>query len=156
MIFNQLHEKGILAKLLEKAIKIFLKNECKKIGRVKIDIFASSVQMPRPENWFQRIHSWREVLVVHPVRHPPPRPNNVFLTHSHIENWPQQFRGAVPQPPLPRRNVRSTVNPPRQLPLGSGLAGVPNHLQLMCMNEIFILQHMVIHSDIISLHIQYR
>ena len=45
MIFNQIHEKGILAKLLEKGLKIFLKNECKKIGKVKIDIFASSLQI---------------------------------------------------------------------------------------------------------------
>ena len=45
MIAKQIEEKGILAKLLEKGIEIFLKKECKKIGKIKIDIAASSTQV---------------------------------------------------------------------------------------------------------------
>ena len=45
MISKRIQEKGILAKLLEKAIKILLKKECKKIGKLKIDIIASSIQI---------------------------------------------------------------------------------------------------------------
>ena len=45
MIDKQIEEKGILAKLLEKGIGIFLKKECKKIGKIKIDIAASSTQV---------------------------------------------------------------------------------------------------------------
>ena len=45
MISKRSQEKGFLAKLLEKVIKILLKNECKKIGKLKIDIFASSLQI---------------------------------------------------------------------------------------------------------------
>ncbi len=45
MIAKQIEEKGILAKLLEKGIEIFLKKECKKIGKIKIDIAASSTQI---------------------------------------------------------------------------------------------------------------
>ena len=45
MIAKQLKDKGILAKILEKAIKILLKKECKKIGKVEIDIVASSIQI---------------------------------------------------------------------------------------------------------------
>ncbi len=45
MIAKQIKEKGILAKLLEKGIEIFLKKECKKIGKIKIDIAASSTQV---------------------------------------------------------------------------------------------------------------
>ena len=44
-IAKQIEEKGILAKLLEKGIEIFLKKECKKIGKIKIDIAASSTQV---------------------------------------------------------------------------------------------------------------
>ena len=36
---------GILAKFLEKALKILLKKECKKISQIKINIFASSLQV---------------------------------------------------------------------------------------------------------------
>ena len=54
MIPNQIQEKGILAKLLEKAIKILLKKECKKIGKLEINIFASSVQIIR--GIIQNIH----------------------------------------------------------------------------------------------------
>jgi len=54
MIPNQIQEKGILAKLLEKAIKILLKKECKKIGKIEINIFASSVQIIR--GIIQNIH----------------------------------------------------------------------------------------------------
>ena len=42
---KQIQEKGILAKLLEKVIKILLRKECKQIGRIKIDIDASSIQI---------------------------------------------------------------------------------------------------------------
>ena len=45
MIAKQIEEKGILAKLLEKGIGIFLKKECKKIGEIKINISASSTQV---------------------------------------------------------------------------------------------------------------
>ena len=45
MIAKQLKDKGILAKILEKAIKILLKKECKQIGKVEIDIVASSIQI---------------------------------------------------------------------------------------------------------------
>ena len=45
MIAKQLNEKGILAKILEKAIEILLKKECKKIGKVEIDIIAGSIQI---------------------------------------------------------------------------------------------------------------
>ena len=42
---QQIREKGILAKLLEKGIKILLKKECKKIDKVRVDIEASSIQI---------------------------------------------------------------------------------------------------------------
>ena len=42
---KQIQEKGILAKLLEKGIKILLKKECKKIDKVRVDIEASSIQI---------------------------------------------------------------------------------------------------------------
>ena len=45
MIAKQLKEKGILAKILEKAVEILLNKECKKIGKVEIDIVASSIQI---------------------------------------------------------------------------------------------------------------
>ena len=45
MISNWVQKKGILAKLLEKGIKIILKKECKKIGKIKIDIIATSIQI---------------------------------------------------------------------------------------------------------------
>ena len=45
MISNRRQEKGILAKLLEKGIKILLSKECKKIGEIKINIIASSIQI---------------------------------------------------------------------------------------------------------------
>ena len=45
MISKQIQEKGILAKLLEKGIKIILKKECRKIEKIKIDIIASSIQI---------------------------------------------------------------------------------------------------------------
>ena len=41
----QIKEKGILAKLLEKGIKILLKKECRKIDKVRVDIEASSIQI---------------------------------------------------------------------------------------------------------------
>ena len=45
MLPKQIQEKGILAKLLEKGIKILLRKECNQIGKVKIDIDASSIQI---------------------------------------------------------------------------------------------------------------
>ena len=45
MVERQLQEKGILAKLLEKGIQILLKKECKQIGKIKIDITATSIQI---------------------------------------------------------------------------------------------------------------
>ena len=45
MVERQHQEKGILAKLLEKGIRLLLKKECKKVGELKIDIFASSIQI---------------------------------------------------------------------------------------------------------------
>ena len=47
MIIKRIKEKGILAKLLEKGIKILLYKECKKIGKIKIDIIASSIEIIR-------------------------------------------------------------------------------------------------------------
>ncbi|MBW3042269.1 hypothetical protein [Prochlorococcus marinus] len=45
MIFKQNHKKGVLAKLLEKGIKILLKKECKNISNITIDIESSSIQI---------------------------------------------------------------------------------------------------------------
>ena len=45
MISKQIQKKGILAKLLEKGIYIFLKKECKKIGNLKINILATSFEI---------------------------------------------------------------------------------------------------------------
>ncbi len=45
MLERQPKEKGILAKLLEKGIKLLLKKECNQIGKIKIDIHASSIQI---------------------------------------------------------------------------------------------------------------
>ena len=42
---TQIKKKGILAKLLEKGIKILLKKECRKIDKVRVDIEASSIQI---------------------------------------------------------------------------------------------------------------
>ncbi len=47
-------EKGILAKLLERGIKIILIKECKRIGQLKIDIIASSLQILK--GIIQKIH----------------------------------------------------------------------------------------------------
>ena len=54
MIFKRIQEKGILAKLLEKGIKILAKRECKKIGKIEIDIIASSIQLIK--GIIQKIH----------------------------------------------------------------------------------------------------
>ena len=54
MISKKIKEKGILAKLLEKGLEILLIKECKKIGRIKIDIIASSIQIIR--GIIQEIH----------------------------------------------------------------------------------------------------
>ena len=45
MTSNRIKKTGILSKLLEQGIKIFLKKECKKIDNLKIDIIASSIQI---------------------------------------------------------------------------------------------------------------
>jgi len=45
MISNQIKKTGILSKLLEHGIKIFLKKECRKIDNLKIDVIASSIQI---------------------------------------------------------------------------------------------------------------
>ena len=45
MVDQQIQEKGILAKLLENGIKILLKKECSHIGKLKINIYASSIQI---------------------------------------------------------------------------------------------------------------
>ncbi len=45
MISKQVQKKGLLSKLLEKGVKILLKKECKKIGKLKIDIIATSIQI---------------------------------------------------------------------------------------------------------------
>jgi len=45
MTFSRIKQKGILSKLLERAIKILLKKECNKIGNLKIEIIASSIQI---------------------------------------------------------------------------------------------------------------
>jgi len=45
MADQQIQEKGILAKLLENGIKILLKKECSHIGKLKINIYASSIQI---------------------------------------------------------------------------------------------------------------
>ena len=45
MINKKIKEKGILSNLVEKGIEILLKNECNKIGKIKIDIEASSKQI---------------------------------------------------------------------------------------------------------------
>ena len=47
MKYRQRQKKNIITKLLEKGIKILLKKECKKISKIEIDIFASSLQIIR-------------------------------------------------------------------------------------------------------------
>tara|TARA_B100000579_G_C22454015_1_gene675672 strand:+ start:6 stop:638 length:633 start_codon:yes stop_codon:yes gene_type:complete len=42
---KRIQEKGILAKLLEKGIQLLIKKECKKIGKININIIASSIQI---------------------------------------------------------------------------------------------------------------
>ena len=45
MVDQLIQEKGILARLLENGIKILLKKECSHIGKLKINIYASSIQI---------------------------------------------------------------------------------------------------------------
>ena len=54
MLAKQSQDKGILAKLLEKGLKILLEKECNQIGKVKIDIAASSIQLIK--GIIERIH----------------------------------------------------------------------------------------------------
>ncbi len=49
MIFRQIQEKGILAKLLEQCIRILLIKECKNINKLKIDIISNSNQIIKGE-----------------------------------------------------------------------------------------------------------
>ena len=49
MISKWTQGKGILAKLLEEGLRILLVKECKKIGNLKIDIIASSIQIIKGE-----------------------------------------------------------------------------------------------------------
>ncbi len=49
MISKPIQGKGILARFLEQGIKILLIRECKKISNLKIDIFASSLQIIKGE-----------------------------------------------------------------------------------------------------------
>ncbi len=49
MIDNRIKKKGILAKLLEKGIRILLIKECEKISNIKIDIISSSTQIIKGE-----------------------------------------------------------------------------------------------------------
>ena len=54
MILKLTQDKGILARLLEKGIKIIIKKECKNIGEVDIEIISSSIQIIK--GLIQRIH----------------------------------------------------------------------------------------------------
>ena len=45
MISKKIQKKGLLAKFLEEGIKILIKKECKNIGEINIDIFATSIQV---------------------------------------------------------------------------------------------------------------
>ena len=49
MIVKRIQEKGILAKLLEKGIRLLLIKDCKKISNLKIDIISSSTQIIKGE-----------------------------------------------------------------------------------------------------------
>ncbi len=49
MISKRIQDKGILAKLLEHGVKILVIKYCKKIGSIKIDIIASSIQIIKGE-----------------------------------------------------------------------------------------------------------
>tara|TARA_B100000700_G_scaffold305026_1_gene378386 strand:- start:517 stop:1149 length:633 start_codon:yes stop_codon:yes gene_type:complete len=44
-----IQKKGIISRLLEKCLNILVRNECKKIGKIKIDIIASSIQIIKGE-----------------------------------------------------------------------------------------------------------
>ena len=41
--------KGVLVKLLEQGIRVLIKKECKKIGHLKVNIFATSLQIIKGE-----------------------------------------------------------------------------------------------------------
>ena len=45
MISKRIQDKGLLAKILETCLKILIKKECKKIGKIKINIIANSIQI---------------------------------------------------------------------------------------------------------------
>ncbi|WP_269606247.1 hypothetical protein [Prochlorococcus marinus] len=49
MIEKRIQDKGVLAILLEKCIRILLIKECKKISNIKIDIISSSTQIIKGE-----------------------------------------------------------------------------------------------------------
>ena len=54
MIAKPIKKKGILNKLLEKAIKVLLQKECNNIEKLTIDIIGSSIQIIKGE--IQKIH----------------------------------------------------------------------------------------------------
>ena len=66
MIFKRIHEKGILAKLIEQGIRILLIKECKKIGNLKIDIISTSTQIIKGEvqkiNLFAKDINYKDLL----------------------------------------------------------------------------------------------
>ena len=45
MTSKQIHERGVLAKLLEQGTRILLTNECNSIGNIKVEIIASSIEI---------------------------------------------------------------------------------------------------------------
>ena len=49
MIVKRIQEKGLLAKLLEKAIRLLLIKECKKISNLRVEIISSSTQLIKGE-----------------------------------------------------------------------------------------------------------
>tara|TARA_Y100001968_G_scaffold119929_1_gene109252 strand:- start:279 stop:911 length:633 start_codon:yes stop_codon:yes gene_type:complete len=49
MISKRIQSKGILTKLIENGIRILIIKECKKIGNLQLDIFASSIQIIKGE-----------------------------------------------------------------------------------------------------------
>tara|TARA_B100000579_G_scaffold167920_1_gene136612 strand:+ start:896 stop:1534 length:639 start_codon:yes stop_codon:yes gene_type:complete len=54
MIAKPFKEKGFLTKILEKGIKILIKNECKNINNLRVNILASSLQIIKGK--IEKIH----------------------------------------------------------------------------------------------------
>ncbi len=67
MTAKQIQKKGILIKLLEKAIRILIIKECKKISNLKIDIVSNSFQIIKGEIQKINIHAeninYKELLL---------------------------------------------------------------------------------------------